>query len=509
VVGLGVQLLGAGISVPGGEGFSQRFRVLSQEQELARQAGKGKDVTRLKGELHALYTEFGRKALASKVPFEGRAEREAHWQLSQTALSKTQSEIDTRQRQWTTAPRQTKRQVLVGLVAAAAMVALVAAGVVWRLRTARPAGEPPAPILAATSDKQPSPRPLQELFVQLAPAVPLVEAVGAGTGSGFLLKQDGKYFVITNRHVIEYARQGVAVHFLLADDKRFTVPAAKTSIQGIHRSADLALVDVSAATEEIDQLRIEPVALAPAGNEPKVGQHVFAIGHPGSPQGEVLSRTLTDGIVSAVGRQEQGASFLQVTVPLNPGNSGGPLFDDHGRVIGVNTFGLRRGSRPDVPLEALNFALEGKFVHELMTDPTKSFGRKEVEEMQARNQAPPPQVVAGKIDAVIRRYTAAGYRPYAASPRESTRIVRLPGQNQQQFVITCERGVVYAVVAISLGGDMNLAVADSAGRIIASDQRENPDAEVVFRPGATGYYSVVVMNSSPNEGQGVVIFLVQ
>src|SRR5262249_7926565 len=156
-------------------------------------AGKGKDVTRLKGELHALYAEFGRKALASKVSFEGRAEREAHWQLSQTALAKTQGEIDTRQRQWTTAPRQTKRPVLVGLVAAATRVALVAAGVVWRMGTERSATDPPAPILAGTSDKQPSPRPLQELFVQLAPAVPLVEAVGASTGSGFLLKQDGKY----------------------------------------------------------------------------------------------------------------------------------------------------------------------------------------------------------------------------------------------------------------------------------------------------------------------------
>src|SRR5262249_13900209 len=159
---------------------------------------------------------------------------------------------------------------------------------------------------------------------------------------------------------------------------------------------------VSAAAVQIDQLRIEPVALAPAGNEPKVGQKVFAIGHPGNPQGGVLSRTLTDGIVSAVGRQELGASFLQVTVPLNPGNSGGPLFDENGQVIGVNTFGLRRGARPDLPLEALNFALEGKFVHELMTDPTKSFGRKELEEIQAQNQTPPPQIVAGKIDAVLR-----------------------------------------------------------------------------------------------------------
>ena len=225
-------------------------------------------------------------------------------------------------------------------------------------------------------------RPLHELFKSLAPAVPLVEAEGVGSGSGFLVKHEGKYLVVTNRHVIENANKGVIVHFLQGDgkepEKRTTIPAKKTKVIAVHRSADLAVLDLGDAKDQIESLRIEPVQLAPANHRPQVGEHAFAIGHPGGESLGLLTRTLSDGIISAVGRKVEKATFLQVTVPVNPGNSGGPLFDDDGRVVGVNTFIIRKSSGRGFALEALNFALESSFVHEALTDSGKSLTSKQI-----------------------------------------------------------------------------------------------------------------------------------
>jgi S1-C subfamily serine protease len=220
------------------------------------------------------------------------------------------------------------------------------------------------------------------LWPSSTPAAPLVEAEEVGSGSGFLVKHGGKYLVITNRHVIENATKGVTVQFLQGDgkdaDRRTKNPAEKTRVVAVHRSADLAVLDVSDASAEIDALRIDPVRLAPPNHRPQVGEHAFAIGHPGGEALGLLTRALSDGIVSAVRRKVEQASFLQVTVPINPGNSGGPLFDDDGQVIGINTFTVRRTSGRGFALEALTFVLEVSFVHEVLNDPSKSLATRQI-----------------------------------------------------------------------------------------------------------------------------------
>ena len=127
-------------------------------------------------------------------------------------------------------------------------------------------------------------KPLQELFSNLAPSVPVVEAVGKGTGSGFLVELEGRDLVITNRHVVENASDGVAVHFISTtrdgEESKFTVPPERTTVVAIHKTADLALVDVSRSADEIRQFGIKPVELASSSHKPQVGEHVFAIGHP-------------------------------------------------------------------------------------------------------------------------------------------------------------------------------------------------------------------------------------
>jgi S1-C subfamily serine protease len=212
---------------------------------------------------------------------------------------------------------------------------------------------------------------LREVFATWASSVPLIVArgeYGEKTGSGFLVDHRGKYFVITNRHVVDGAVRGIGVVFYQglqrAEERKLDVLPEDVQLVAVHRMADVAILDVTKSQGRIRGAGILPVLLASKTYLPEVGSHVLAIGHPGGSRDEILTRTLSDGIVSAVAHQRDGCRFIQMTVPINPGNSGGPLFDDEGRVVGINTAIVRKSSSGDIALESLNFALEIVYVHE-------------------------------------------------------------------------------------------------------------------------------------------------
>jgi serine protease Do len=148
------------------------------------------------------------------------------------------------------------------------------------------------------------------------PLAPLPE--GPLFGSGFLITSDG--YIITNAHLVEQAPDEIVVR--LSDRREF-----KAELVGSDPVSDIALVKIPASG--LPRVRI--------GDSRKLqpGQWVAAIG---SPFG--LERSVTAGIVSATGRMlpEEGyVPFIQTDVAVNPGNSGGPLFDLQGEVIGVNS----------------------------------------------------------------------------------------------------------------------------------------------------------------------------
>jgi S1-C subfamily serine protease len=143
-----------------------------------------------------------------------------------------------------------------------------------------------------------------------------------GSGSGIVYDQDGH--IITNFHVIEGAQE---LFVTLPDES--TVPA---TVVGSDPANDLAVIKVEAGPS-----LLHPVPLGES-HDLRVGQFVVAIGNPFG-----LERTLTVGVVSALGRviQSPDESFIgeiiQTDAAINPGNSGGPLLDLSGRIIGVNT----------------------------------------------------------------------------------------------------------------------------------------------------------------------------
>jgi serine protease Do len=139
-----------------------------------------------------------------------------------------------------------------------------------------------------------------------------------GMGSGVVIDREGH--ILTNNHVVEGA---TTLRVRLYDDREL-----EADVVGSDPKTDLAVI-------KVDAKGLQPAKLADSDNA-RVGQWVIAAG---SPFG--LSRTITAGIVSAVGRGSMGIAdygdFIQTDAAINQGNSGGPLIDLQGRVIGVNT----------------------------------------------------------------------------------------------------------------------------------------------------------------------------
>ncbi len=162
--------------------------------------------------------------------------------------------------------------------------------------------------------------------------------VPRGLGSGFVISNDG--YVLTNHHVVDGADD---IFITMSDRREF-----KGKLIGSDRRTDVALV-------KIDATALPTVKIGDP-NKTKVGEWVIAIG---SPFG--LDNTVTAGIVSAKARETgEFLPFIQTDVAVNPGNSGGPLINMRGEVIGINsqiftTSGSYAGISFAIPIdEAMN-----------------------------------------------------------------------------------------------------------------------------------------------------------
>jgi serine protease Do len=169
-----------------------------------------------------------------------------------------------------------------------------------------------------------------------APAVVVVKTP-RGLGAGFFVNKDG--YLITNFHVIKGEKTISVTRFLRE---------AKTLRRIIHKDVeivatapfhDLAVLKVK---EELENIMFVPFE---GTDEVDLGETVFAIGNPMG-----LERTVTKGVISQSARNFRGVLYLQVDAPVNPGNSGGPLFNERGQVIGIINMGVPT-------MEGLNFAI--------------------------------------------------------------------------------------------------------------------------------------------------------
>ncbi|MGE5640011.1 MAG: Do family serine endopeptidase, partial [Clostridia bacterium] len=161
--------------------------------------------------------------------------------------------------------------------------------------------------------------PMFQFFKRFGVPIPKQGPQGErhGVGSGFIVSPDG--YILTNAHVVDGAKN---VDVKLTDRREFTA-----KVVGTDPKSDIALIKIDA--------RDLPVVKIGHSKDIKVGEWVVAMG---SPFG--FENSVTAGIVSATSRSLPGDSyvpFIQTDVAVNPGNSGGPLFDMDGNVVGINS----------------------------------------------------------------------------------------------------------------------------------------------------------------------------
>ena len=160
--------------------------------------------------------------------------------------------------------------------------------------------------------------PFYEFFRRFAPGGEAPrEFRSQSLGSGFIVSADG--YILTNAHVVEDADEATV---RLTDQREF-----KAKVVGTDKRSDIALLKIPA--------KDLPVVNIGDSSKLDVGEWVVAIG---SPFG--FNNSVSQGIVSAKGRNLPGEDivpFIQTDVPVNPGNSGGPLFNMNGEVVGINS----------------------------------------------------------------------------------------------------------------------------------------------------------------------------
>ena len=146
-------------------------------------------------------------------------------------------------------------------------------------------------------------------------------------GSGVLVGPDTH--ILTNWHVVKGAKQ---IDVMVSRGDREPRRILNVQIVAADRANDLALLGINPRIGKELKDQVAPIA----DQAPEAGQEVFALGHPVGATG-ILKHTITKGVVSAVAREVQGQTMIQHSAQINGGNSGGPLFDTRGRVVGINT----------------------------------------------------------------------------------------------------------------------------------------------------------------------------
>jgi len=206
----------------------------------------------------------------------------------------------------------------------------------------------PEPVSSSSPEPVSSSSPksigTKELFKRTRDSVVLIMSFDSNNqplaiGSGFYVDDGSK--IATNLHVVSGAQ---AVRVKKSDGEVFRASV----ILGVDSTHDLALLEADVSGK--------PIPLSQRA--PEIGEDVIAIGNP-----KGLEATLSKGIVSGV-RNDQGSVFYQVTAPISPGSSGGPVIDRNGEVIGVSTFYVQGGQN-------LNFAMPSAYIHKLLRFPNR------------------------------------------------------------------------------------------------------------------------------------------
>lgn len=285
-------------------------------------------------------------------------------------------------------------------------------------------------------------------------------------GTGFLVSKDGE--ILTNYHVIE---NGSSAIVKLPDGAYFLVDGVLAS----DKDRDVALIRAHGKN-------FQTVSLGDS-DQLQVGEEVVAIGNPLS-----LESTVSNGIISGIRTvEEDGGKFLQITAPISPGSSGGPLFNMTGQVVGITTLYLKGG-------ENLNFAIPiNDAKHLLLTDSKLHDFPNETEPQAKQRSVPSSTASQGSTSTWTGQYGGIVHNNTASLSAEFWIIINNSGRG----VAGC-MGVLQPLfgsgplTGVAQGTDLSFVVTSAIGRITFIGQRH--DAEI------SGTYTVEHQESSDQLG---------
>ncbi len=199
----------------------------------------------------------------------------------------------------------------------------------------------PAPAVSPQPRLTPAPATVTpaEVAARATPAIVSIRTADS-LGTGFVVREDG--WIATNVHVIA---GGAEVEVTLADKREFPV----VEVLAANPAHDVALLRINA--------KHLPVLTLGQSSTLRPGDPVVAIGHPLG-----LEDTVSNGLVSAVRAIDDGSTVLQISAPIAPGSSGGPIFNDRGEVVGISTAIVQGGQN-------LNFGVPIDDLKPLMSEP--------------------------------------------------------------------------------------------------------------------------------------------
>lgn len=186
----------------------------------------------------------------------------------------------------------------------------------------------------------------EEVFELVSPSVVGITCetvTGISTGTGFFYDNHGT--VITNFHVIEDCD---SAKITLTNGESYTV----IEVKGHSEEKDIAILSTDCP---------DSVPLSIRETHAKTGETVYAVGNSLG----ILTNSFSNGIVSSAERNGNDVTYIQTTAPMSAGNSGGPLVDKDGKVIGINTWGFTEGQN-------LNFAVSASEIITISTDNPQS-----------------------------------------------------------------------------------------------------------------------------------------
>jgi serine protease Do len=201
---------------------------------------------------------------------------------------------------------------------------------------------------------------IHELVEQVMPSLVIVRGRRYGAGAGIVWDSNG--LILTNNHVV--GRQTPVV--ILQNDGEY-----ESRLLARDPDVDLALLS-------IDATNLIPLRPASRAASPRVGELVFAFGHPWG-QRNTVTRGIVSALASAQNRRGDTLPIVRSDVPLAPGNSGGPLVNAYGEVVGINAMIVGGDQSVSIAVSVVN-----EFVNKVLA-------KQKVE--NASNQRTPPDVI--------------------------------------------------------------------------------------------------------------------